>query len=338
MKTLIRSICLICMFNLISAQTQWVRYGDAPVLELGPAGSWEDYYVTTPYIIEVDDTLRMWYGGCEDANENYAIGYAWSIDGITWTKWDNNPVLEVGIAGSWDAKRVAWPEVQYQNGEYIMWYSGKGNANPYDRLKIGVARASDPVHWVKDTNNPVFEGSADGSWDDKHVVVFCVEYDGSEYTMWYSGRQGGGHYQIGRSFSADGVTNWLRDSSNPIIPNGAVGEWDYQETWGSSLYRVGELVEIFYSGVGTGVAIGLATSSDGDNFTKYPGNPIFEHGSSGSWDDYSVSYPSVGYDSTSTTFRIWYVGNDGQHAQIGYATSTHTDVAGGPVSGTWTLA
>ena len=204
MKTLIRSICLICMFNLISAQTQWVRYGDAPVLELGPAGSWEDYNITTPYIIEVDDTLRMWYGGCEDANENYAIGYAWSIDGITWTKWDNNPVLEVGIAGSWDAKRVAWPEVQYQNGEYIMWYSGKGNANPYDRLKIGVARASDPVHWVKDTNNPVFEGSADGSWDDKHVVVFCVEYDGSEYTMWYSGRQGGGHYQIGRSFSSRG--------------------------------------------------------------------------------------------------------------------------------------
>ena len=241
-------IFLVSLFinNPVSAQTNWERYGTTPVLEVGPTGSWDDQDLLVPMILEVEDTLRMWYSGCEDINNHYAIGYAWSTDGITWTKWANNPVLELGPSGSWDASTVNFPRVLYQDGEYIMYYGGKGNAYPYDRLKVGIARSSDPVNWIKDINNPVFEGSADGSWDDKHVVPFAVEFNGTEYTMWYNGRQEGGHYQVGRAVSADGVTNWVRDTGNPLVASGSYGAWDYQELIGSTLCHVGDHVEIFY--------------------------------------------------------------------------------------------
>ena len=126
---------------------------------------------------------------------------------------------------------------------------------------------------------------------------------------------------MGRAFSTDGVTDWVRDILNPIIPNGAVGEWDYQEAYGNSICHVGELVEIYYTGINSGIAVGLATSSGGDEFTKHPGNPIFESASSGAWDDDGVSDPFVIYDATSENFRMWYTGWNGNQGQIGYATA-----------------
>lgn len=311
------------MTSMLLAQTNWERYGTTPVLEVGPSGSWDDDDLLVSMILEVEDTLRMWYSGAEDNNNHYAIGYAWSIDGITWTKWANNPVLELGIDGSWDASSVNFPRVLYQDGEYIMYYGANGNAYPYDRWKVGIARSSDPVNWIKDINNPVFEGSADGSWDDKYVLPFAIEFDGTEYTMWYNGRQASGHYQVGRAISTDGVTNWVRDTGNPLIPNGPYGSWDYWELIGSSICHVGDLVEIFYTGAGGGGQwrIGMATSSDGNNFTKYPGNPLFAETAVNTWDESLVAYPAVTYDPSLNSFRIWYTGDDGYHAQIGYATA-----------------
>jgi signal transduction histidine kinase/DNA-binding response OmpR family regulator len=321
MRRILHCLLVIMMSATLFAQNNWERFGTTPVLELGPAGSWEVFALGGPNILEVDDTLRMWYGACEDGNSNYAIGYAWSLGGLTWTKSEHNPVLDVGIDGSWDANNVIFPNVRHEDGEYIMWYAGSGNAYPYDRLKVGVARSSDPIHWVKDTvNNPVFEGSDDGSWDDKSTGVFSVDNNGSEYTIWYNGRQSSGHYQIGRATSVDGVTSWTRDPLNPIISNGAYGSWDYQETYGQSLCHVGELVEIFYSGINSEIAIGLAISADGDNFTKYPENPVFESAPAGAWDDESVSDPFVIYDVVEETFQMWYTGWNGNQGQIGYVT------------------
>ena len=314
--------------NPVSAQTTWERYGRTPVLPVGPNGSWDDENLLISNVLEVEDTLRMWYSGAEDSNDHYAIGYAWSIDGITWTKWVDNPILELGEIGSWDASTVNFPRVLYQGGEYLMYYGGKGTTEPYDRIKIGIARSSDPINWTKDINNPVFEGSADGSWDDKHVAPFAIEFDGTEYTMWYNGRQSGGHYQVGRAVSTDGVTNWVRDTGNPLIPNGSYGSWDYWELIGTSICQVGDLVEIFYTGAGGNGAwnIGLATSSDGDNFTKYSGNPIFTSGASNTWDEDVVAYPAVIYDPNLSSYRIWYSGGDANHVQIGYATATTTSI------------
>ena len=52
------------------------------------------------------------------------IGYATSSDEINWTKDTDNPVLDLGLRGSWDDRIVSNPKVIYLNYTFHMWYSG----------------------------------------------------------------------------------------------------------------------------------------------------------------------------------------------------------------------
>lgn len=75
----------------------WTRRGSGPVLQAGAAGSWEANSVGSPTVIKDGSIYKMWYTGL-DAALYGRIGYATSSDGITWTKYAGNPVLDVGAA------------------------------------------------------------------------------------------------------------------------------------------------------------------------------------------------------------------------------------------------
>lgn len=67
---------------------------------------------------------------------------------------------------------------------------------------------------------------------------------------------------------------------------------------------------------------GLATSTDGVNFTKYAGNPVFPIGNSSEWDGLWIESPALYYDNSSGEFTMWYTGIDTAYfMQIGRATS-----------------
>jgi len=56
------------------------------------------------------------------------------------------------------------------------------------------------------------------------------------------------------------------------------------------------------------------------NWKKYPANPVFDIGGSGSWDDAHVSHPSVLFNDGK--YHLWYVGDSSSQCNIGYARST----------------
>ena len=80
---------------------------------------------------------------------------------------------------------------------------------------------------------------------------------------------------------------WERYAGNPLISPGPTGSWDaLGATFASVIYddRVGEY-RMYYHGYNSSYhQVGLATSPDGINWTKYSGNPIVAVGASGSWD------------------------------------------------------
>ena len=82
------------------AQTKWFRYKGNPVLKPGPDGAWDSRMVWIDKVIVKDSRYHVWYSG--DGSLYYAIGYATSADGITWTKHTSNPVLKQGLRGSWE--------------------------------------------------------------------------------------------------------------------------------------------------------------------------------------------------------------------------------------------
>ncbi len=55
---------------------------------------WEESKVYFPEVVLYGGSLHMWYSGLDLSTNLASVGYAESPDGLSWTKWPGNPVLE----------------------------------------------------------------------------------------------------------------------------------------------------------------------------------------------------------------------------------------------------
>lgn len=180
-------------------------------------------------------------------------------DTATWTKHEGNPILTPGPAGSWDGLSLATPAVlQLESGQYMMWYTGSGASG----RQIGLAHSTDGVSWTKHVDNPVLRPGATGAWDAREVAHSSVRYDGTRFTMYYTGW--GSDAAIGIATSSDGI-EWTRSPANPVLmANPAPRSWDDVAVFTTSVVVESGGHEMWYAGAGDyPAAIGYATSDDG---------------------------------------------------------------------------
>jgi len=288
-------LTLLSMFLISSpkakALTTWEKYAGNPVLDLGSSGLWDDQSVWAPTILWKDGSYRMWYSGGRD-DHNIRIGFAISSDGVSWTRYGSNPVLDVGPSG-WDSFQVNSPSVLFNGSHYCMWYTGN-NGN-----SIGLATSSDGVSWAKYSLNPVFSGGRYPS----------VLFDGSIYKMWYEGYD----YTIRYATSLNGIL-WTDYGSNPILVHGLSGSWDGMYVASPSVIFNGSHYIMSYSGYQDSILsrkIGIAYSPDGISWSKDGNNPIISVGSSSAWDDTFVDHSTLLLIGSS--LKMWYSGFDGTY-------------------------
>jgi predicted GH43/DUF377 family glycosyl hydrolase len=254
----------------------WTKYTGNPVLDVGADSTWDSDVVRLNTVTKVGSTYQMWYVG----NGHHRIGYATSTDGITWTKYAGNPVLDVGSPSSWDEGVVSFAGVISDSGIYKMWYSGGGISGFGGIIRTGYATSTTGITWTKYTSNPVLDvgpSAWDGFWaSDPHVIS-----DGVSYKMWYSGLEGplcsaSEVFRIGLATSTDGIS-WTKSISNPVLDVNPTG-WDSRSATAPWVIFDGNIYHMWYHG---GVScspepemIGYATSTDGISWTKYAGNPV----------------------------------------------------------------
>ena len=128
------------------------RYGNAPVLSPcteadDPSVGWDYRSVGYPTVIQdAGGIWHMWF--CGGPNTNHGIGYAWSNDGINWTKDDSNPIFHKDDGAGWRDGRTYTPVVIGDQ----MWFSGKDTGV----YAIGYATpACTPVFIVTMTEGPL---------------------------------------------------------------------------------------------------------------------------------------------------------------------------------------
>jgi len=163
----------------------WVKYVGNPVMATGGA-AWEAGGYGGCVIMSVPGGYKMWYAGLNAAGSGNKIGYATSVDGITWVRDNaNNPILDAGAAGQWDDGSVAVCEVLRIGGQYYLWYAGMRSGSSY--YSTGLAVSSDGVtNWTRDPLNPVLT-STPGTWDGNYVAGTAVVLRGNTLYMWYEG-------------------------------------------------------------------------------------------------------------------------------------------------------
>lgn len=120
----------------------WTRDPANPVLVPSP-GAFDDATVYGPRVVHYGGAFHMWYSGGDGASDEvWEIGYASScdLDGSTWTKDPDNPVLTLGTAPAWDCgDSVDYCTVLHDGTDWRMWYSGASAKCGGTDYKIGLA-------------------------------------------------------------------------------------------------------------------------------------------------------------------------------------------------------
>lgn len=136
------------------------------------------------------------------------------------------------------------------------------------------------VNWGNYTNNwEDFSGNPVLSIVDSNslfgVTSPKILVEDSVIKMWYRQQGASGHSTIGYAFSYDGI-NWTFPVNHPVLDTGASGEWDSYAVTDGVVLKENNSYKMYYRGTNVHdgyAAIGLAISSDGINWEKYP-NPV----------------------------------------------------------------
>ena len=105
-------------------ETTWTVRSD-PVFSFGTAGTWDDDKVMNPKIHFDGQHYEMLYAG-EDSTGVTDVGYATSPDGLNWTRYSANPVMDRGPL-AWDQADLYCLDVHFDGSLYHMWYGGRVN-------------------------------------------------------------------------------------------------------------------------------------------------------------------------------------------------------------------
>jgi len=262
---------------------QFKKYAGNPILTKGAAGSFDAKYIFSPNVLYVNSTYHMWYQGMDGTTS--AVGYATSPDGITWTKYAGNPVLQPDPSPSaFDAYRITSPRVHYDGQRFHMLYLGRSSSNIY---RMGYAYSSDGIHWTK---NPTFvlDVGASGTWDGAGVGPGDFMKEGGKWELWYDAVSNTGEWRTGYASANDSV-NWSRyPSMAPIIEKGLAGQWDSDGPVADCVRKVGNDYHMWYEN-NAGTQIGYAVSYDGINWNKSLANPVLSP-TSGTWNQGGVEW------------------------------------------------
>jgi predicted GH43/DUF377 family glycosyl hydrolase len=176
---------------------QWTKHL-TPVMTAGATGSWDEVGDNAPCVIkEGPGQYVMWFTG-SNSSTIVALGYATSPDGITWTKFEGNPILTREPSNPWESYLVTDCRIAKVGTTYHMFYHGAPGSYGY---QIGYASSSDGIHWTRYAGNPILRLGSSGSWESFTLSQHWVIWQDSTFKMWCGARGNDQIFQIGYASS-----------------------------------------------------------------------------------------------------------------------------------------
>jgi predicted GH43/DUF377 family glycosyl hydrolase len=296
----------------VPSNHSWIDYLLNPVLT-----KLNNFYdqngISHPVILYDNGIFKMWFNTMAGDGRSYTF-YATSPDGKIWTRYNNNPVLQPGSANEWDNGGTTATCVVKIDNIYKLYYTGYSSYT--NRYNIGLATSLDGINWTKNVN-PVLTGTTN-SWDYQISSGDVVHVQNVYYLFYHTSSYGYGEYKICVATSADGV-NFSKYSNNPII----VQTQPWEESGiarPSVIYDESKFKMVYMNTSGSDMSLGMATSTDGFNWTKTESNPIFGCPmTSNAWASAYVAYPC--FRKIGNEYRIYYSGSNifnQQYGKIGF--------------------
>jgi predicted GH43/DUF377 family glycosyl hydrolase len=251
------------------------------------------------------------------------LKYATSPDGISWT---DQGIVTFPTA-AWD-EFISAPDVIKDGSTYKMWYTGYTvNSTDLQTLFTDLNSVSLSSADISTLLSDFFNGNIAGLRSE--IVTLSLEPTIANILTDALALALNSAPAIGYATSTNG-TSWTQDPSNPVMVTNS-GGWDNLGIMTPSVVKNGLTYEMWYSGIdvgaglltgltgatsisdiqtalrsGVNVAIGYATSTDGETWDEYA-TPVLEQGISTDWDCCGVFAPSVVMNANGS-YDMWYTG------------------------------
>ena len=204
------------------------KHGNAPILEIGEEGSWDDTHVACAFVMKEGDEKEskyyMWYSGYSGSTDDgyFSIGLATADNPLgPWTKHENNPIIKgfgyLGGVVKIDGKYRIYSAHKIHNGD--MGAASPSQDYHSDYSPLGLAIGDNPEGPFKPVEKDLLlEKGQKGDWDEGGFSeAEVIHYDGM-YHMFYGGTKlmGPRTESIGYAYSFNGF-DWNKYGNNPVI-------------------------------------------------------------------------------------------------------------------------
>lgn len=238
----------------------WTEHPASPVLK-PRTDNWEGGVINQPRVVKVTEThWRLYYTGWGFAGEGsrWSLGLAESFDaGISWKRYQDDPILERGAAPAYDDGGVFVPSFLRFGDTWLMYYCAvMVGANQRLQVTMCLAQSRDGVHWEKYPGNPVLgDLFLDGSARSVTSRVY-VRYDRGVFQIWYS--FGKPDYRICYAESLDGI-HWELYEPAPVLDVAPPPAWDDNIVEYPEIQVVDQTWRMWFCGNGYG-SVGYASA------------------------------------------------------------------------------
>ncbi len=323
-------ITIVCTSLPLSAQTTWSKQPNPVLPRSATYPAWDGLATADACILLVNDTFKTWYSGAgwlpNDTLVHVSIGYAWSLDGLSWTAYAGNPVYQhstnpndADFHGT-ETASVLYDSTAPPTHRYRMWYSGKQDeSDPNGDYKVCYAYSPNGITWTRYAGNPVMLPGDSTEWHNRMITNVTVILDNGLFKMWFASPDIYFNNQatdfkgnIGYATSPDGIT-WTKHPT-PVLQAGVGGSPDSAVVAEPCVLKIGATYYMWYSMINSwaieNFSVGHAWSNDGINWIKAANNPVLPLGGVGAWDRYWSAHPGVVYDAQTQQLYMLYTGRD----------------------------
>lgn len=286
------------------SRIEFTRYGENPVIPR-TKGTFFSIFSANPDLLFFNKKYHLYFRGQAEAGHDQ-IGVAYAaperFDGIHWEMAPENPIIKVSAsAEDFDSGHILDPAAIVWNRKVYLYYSAH---NMYWKIRnvpssIGLAISEDGTHFEKYAANPVIYGTA------PEAVVFQ-----DNVHLFFQRRTEGGFFEIRKCHSEDGIHFPETNRTTVFKPSGQPGAFGRFSISTVRIWQEKDWFYMFYGGCNRyydyPIAIGLARSRNLLDWERYPGNPIFERGEPGTWDEGAVWFATVYRHKDK--YLLWYEG------------------------------
>lgn len=265
---------LICIFTACNPAPSQTSSGDPfpdevvkftalsvnPVFKGSGDSSWDSKIRERGYILKEEDGYHMWYTGYIPDSDStmMKLGYAFSDDGLEWTRHADNPIFEE----SWVEDMM----VLKQGDVYYMFAEGEG-----DVAKILTSK--NRIDWENQGDIKIFQTNGEPLSEGPYGTPTVWLEDGIWYLFYERDDQG-----IWLATSKD-LKTWTNVQDEPVITMGP----EKYDRYGVAVNQIIQYEGYYYAYYHATAqedwrewTMNVAMSEDLVHWTKYPQNPILE--------------------------------------------------------------